>query len=197
VQLKKRQLLLAVPAAIAVVAAGCGGSKAPSVASLGPTSGGTTTSSGAASSGAQGSPNPGTFVKFVDCMQKHGVQAQLAKGGAGVSISGVSPGSPQLTAAQAACRKLLPGGGPKPLSPAQEAQERQELLVIAKCMRAHGYPSFPDPDSQGVFDFSGSSTVDPGSPQFQRAMGTCSPRNASVPLRIGIRVTATPGSGGP
>jgi len=69
------------------------------------------------------------------------------------------------------------------------------LLTLATCMRAHGYPNFPDPDSQGVFDFSGSgsSAIDPGSPQFQSAMNTCKP-SGKIPLRIGLRVRSVSGS---
>jgi len=186
-------------AALAVVAAGCGGSKSPGVASLGPAA--TTTTSGGGASQSTSPPKGSTadFVKFVDCMQKHGVQAQLGQGGRGVSIGGgpnstANPGSPQFQAAQKACQKFLPGGGPPTLSPAQEAQERTELLALAQCMRKHGYPNFPDPDSQGAFDFGSSSTpsIDPSSPQFQSAMSACSPSNGKVPLRIGIRVKASP-----
>jgi len=188
-------LFAAVAATLAVVAAGCGGSTSPGVASLGPAT--TTTSSGESSPSMSPAPRGGTadFVKFVDCLQKHGVQAQLGQGGKGVQISGGDPNSPQFQAAQKSCQKLLPGGGPQPLSPAQAAQERTELLALAQCMRKHGYPSFPDPDSQGAFDFSGANSgVDPSSPQFQSAMNTCRPSNGKVPLRIGIRVGAGPGA---
>lgn len=187
-------LLVGVAAMLTVVGAGCGGSKSPSVASLGPAT--TTTSSGGSSPSASALPKGGTadFGKFVDCMQKHGVQAQLGQGGKGVQITGGDPNSPQFRAAQKACQKLLPGGGPQPLSPAQAAQERTELLSLAHCMRKHGYPNFPDPDSQGAFDFNSSnSSVDPNSRQFQSAMSACRPGNGKVPLRIGIRV----GSPGP
>jgi len=194
VPLKKRQLFLAAPAMVAVVAAGCGGSKTPNVASLGPsTTGSTTTSQPSGPAGNNSDPN--AFVRFVACMQRHGIHAQIGQGGRGVSISGGDPSSPQFKAAQKVCQKLLPGGGPQPLTPAQEAQEVKELLVLAKCMRRHGYPSFPDPDSQGVFDFSGASAVDPNSTQFQQAMSTCRPGGGKVPLRIGIRVTQGPGGG--
>ena len=177
---------------LALGAAGCGGgAKTPSVASLGPqttTSSATTAPSSPVSAG--GKPSATAFVAFVNCMQKHGIQAQLGQGGRGVSISGGDPNSPQFQKAQQACQKLLPGGGPQPLSPAEQAQETKALLALAKCMRTHGYPSFPDPDSQGAFDFNGSSSIDPNSSQFQAAMSACRPGNSKVPLRIGIRVRA-------
>lgn len=189
--------MLALPAAVVVLlAASCGGSKSPSVASLGPTTSKPTAASPPSSSAAGSEPHATAFVAFVDCMQKHGIQAQLGQGGRGVSITGNGgPNSPELQAAQKACQKLLPGGGPQPLSPAEEAQELKELLALAQCMRTHGYPSFPDPDGQGAFDFSGSNAVDPASPQFQQAMNACRPSGGNIPLRIGIRVQAQSRSG--
>jgi hypothetical protein len=185
----KKHFLLAMAAALTVVvAAGCGGSRSPGVASLGPST--TTSASSQPPPSAAGSkPNATGFVAFVDCLQRHGIQAQLGPGGRGVSITAANgPNSPQLHAAQKACQKLMPGGGPQPLSPAEQAQELRELLSLARCMRTHGYPSFPDPDGQGAFDFSGSSGFDPNSTEFQQAMSACRPTGAKVPLRIGIRV---------
>jgi hypothetical protein len=57
-------------------------------------------------------------LKFSACIRSHGVPSfpdPTARNG-GVTISlggtGMSPNSPQLRAAQQACRSLLPGGGP-------------------------------------------------------------------------------------
>ena len=122
------------------------------------------------------------------CLQTHGVQAQLGAQGRGVSISGGDPSSPQFQAAQQACKKLLPGGGPPTLTPAQQAEQLKVLLALAKCLRTHGYPDFPDPDGQGAFDLTSSGNFDPKSPQFQSAMNACRP-SGNTPLRIGFRVT--------
>jgi hypothetical protein len=187
-------LLAALPAALVVVATGCGGRSSPSVASLGPTASTTTTSSAAAGGIAPAKPGATAFVAFVHCLQQHGVQAQLGPQGRGVGISGGDPSSPQFQAAQKACQKLLPGGGPPTLTPAQKAEQLKQLLTLAKCMRTHGFPGFPDPDSQGAFDFSSSGNVDPQSTQFQSAMSACRPSNGKVPLRIGIRVGAPSGN---
>jgi hypothetical protein len=176
--------------AIATLASGCGGgSKPPGVAQIGPA----TTTTAPASGGSSAGPGPGPaqkadLVSFVDCMQKHGIQAQLAQGGQGISITGGGgPNSPLLQKAQKACQKLLPNGGPKPLSPAQAAENLKDLVALAACMRTHGYPSFPDPTSQGVFNLSNTNGFDPSSSQFQTAMNTCQPAGAR--LRIGIRVS--------
>jgi hypothetical protein len=190
VTLNNRLLLAAVPVTLAVVAAGCGGSHSPSVASLGPTTATTTTSSAPAaqSSGSPAGrkPSAAAFVAFVHCLQKHGIQAQLSAQGGGVSISGGDPKSPQFQAAQKACHTLLPGGGPPTLSPAQKAEQLKQLLALAKCVRAHGYPNFPDPDSQGSFDLQSAGSFDPKTPQFQSAMKACRP--SGTPLRVGFRV---------
>ena len=114
--------------------------------------------------------------------QGGGVGIKIGSGDQGGSPA-VSPGSPQLQAAQKACQKLLPGGGPKPLSPAQEAQARKSALALAACMRTHGYPNFPDPTSQGVLDLTG---IDPNSSQFQTAMQACSSHGGGGPIRIRV-----------
>lgn len=42
-------------------------------------------------------------------------------------------------------------------------------VAFSECMRSHGEPKYPDPNSQGVV----SSTIDPNSPQFQAAQRAC------------------------
>lgn len=54
--------------------------------------------------------------RFAKCMREHGIPVEAAPNG-GIFIkanpgSGISPESPTFKAAQRACRKLLPGGGP-------------------------------------------------------------------------------------
>jgi hypothetical protein len=52
-------------------------------------------------------------------------------------------------------------------------------------MRTHGYPSFPDPKSRGVFVFPATYASLQNSPQFEAEMNTCQPRNeGSAPLEI-------------
>jgi hypothetical protein len=115
-------------------------------------------------------------------MTKHGVpiSASVGPGGRGIKMSlgagsnRPDPGSPQFQAGQKACQKLLPGGGPPTLGPAQQAQARRRGAEIAACMRQHGLPSVPDPNSQGVLNLSG---INPNSSQFQSAMKTCNSGN--------------------
>jgi hypothetical protein len=126
---------------LAVIAAGCGGSPAPST--------GTT--------GAQaGRPGEAAY-KFSACMRSHGltkfpdpVVKTSSDGGVSVGIR-VTPGetsSPAFKYAQSACRHLLPDGGPSSES-RHSGPSRQAFLAFARCLRTHGFPRFPDPDAQG------------------------------------------------
>jgi hypothetical protein len=104
-------------------------------------------SSGQSNSGAA-SRGQGDGIRFADCMRSHGVPNFPDPGGGGGKIqitpgSGINPQSPAFQSARTACAKLLPGGGP-PTGPASESR-KLALLKLARCMRAHGVPTFPDP----------------------------------------------------
>jgi hypothetical protein len=49
----------------------------------------------------------------------------------------------------------------------------QQAFAYAQCMRSHGYPSFPDPDSQGGFNLTGAEVGNINSPQYLRADNAC------------------------
>ena len=130
-------------AAVALLVAGCGSAqRSPSA-----------NSTGAAGNGAQAP------FRYVACMRNHGVtdfpepQVSSSNGSTRVAMM-VTPAitsSPAFKSAQHACAGILPA--PSNLSPAElAAQQRQHarvLLAFAKCLRAHGLSSFPDPDAQG------------------------------------------------
>ena len=79
-------------------------------------------------------------------MTAHGVLAE-SPGGRGIVIQNATPAN--ANAAMAACRSLMPGGGPPPMTPAQQAKRTQQLFVFSRCMRSHGVANLPDPDSSG------------------------------------------------
>jgi hypothetical protein len=181
-----RGLLTAGLAALALLPAGCGGSKAPSVASLR-----TTTSSAGRTTTSAATPSRAAFAA---CLTSHGFQA--APGSAataandaisvgGVVISGnVDPSSPQFQAAMQACHKFLPGGGPPAMTPAQRAEHAKSMASFAACMRKHGVPSFPDPNGQGMFSPGSIKGLDPSAPVFQSAFKLCAPLQGKVGPRI-------------
>ncbi len=183
-------------AAFALLAAGCGGGGgAPGVANLGAsgatTATSTTTQSSSGSSGkASGGPSVGAGgqfqigmrvgtvdgAKFSACMRKHGITNFPDPNGQGVimihSGMGIDPGSPAFTSARTTCEKLLPNGGQP--TPAQIAQEQQQMLALSACMRAHGLKDFPDPSNGGLqIQVHPGSDLDPNNPTFQNAQKAC------------------------
>ena len=150
-QVKALSLSLAA-ASLALAAAGCGGG-----------------------SHAARSPESGALA-FARCMRTNGVSRypDPASGGQLVKESpeqlGVS--SSQFQTAQSACRRLLPNGGNGPTA-AQVQQIRALSLHFAECVRAHGVPGFPDPDSSGRIPDPAGVGVDQGSPKFEAANDAC------------------------
>jgi hypothetical protein len=75
-----------------------------------------------------------------------------------------------------ACRHLLPTGGSLSGQPVQTitAQDRQEYLRAAACMRTHGFPGFPDPTFPNAnVQVNIPASINQSSPQFARAATTC------------------------
>jgi hypothetical protein len=65
-------------------------------------------------------------------------------------------------------------GGPatSATSTAYQAAFRKEL-AYAQCMRAHGVPGFPDPQSNGIFDSTIANRNDFHGPAYEAANGKC------------------------
>ncbi len=167
-------------AAVAVLAAACGGTSGPGVASLG------TSASGASHSSTSGSSHGASPLAYSQCMRAHGItdfpdpngQGQIAlQGGPG---SDLDPNNPQFQAAQQACQSLQP----KHAAPSQQQahQMEQDALKFAQCMRAHGVTNFPDPQFHNTANGFGislsgggpGSGLDPNDPQYQSAQNACS-----------------------
>ncbi len=183
-------------ASAALLIAGCGGGSAkPAVAHLSSAGASAPASSAATGVGAPGSGSPeAEALAFAACMRANGVpDFPDPKAGAGFLLhtgAGVEPASPAFKAAQTQCAKLRPpgpGAGPPP-----SARTLARFLTVARCMRVHGVPEFPDPrttvpsdpiaalggrggvisDIEGVvFVFHG--TIDEQSPTFTRAAAAC------------------------
>lgn len=178
-RLSTRRLTLAVVLlGLLVLAAGCGGSRPPG------TPGGDSQSGDLA-----------RFEAYSKCMRSHGIPdfpdpTTSPGGGVGIQVDG-GPGSdlnrnnPRFKAAAEACRSLEPGAGSEP-----QAQSDQKIAAEVKwahCMRTHGLPGFPDPDSRGAFD---SSKFNESTPAFQSASNAC----LSLMNRVGA-IPVHPGHG--
>jgi hypothetical protein len=125
-------------APLALLAAGCG-SNSPGAAA--------TTTSG---------PSTSQTLAFVHCMRSHGVIAFPDPNGTGeipkqqvVTARKADPS--QFDAANNACRRFLPNGGNGETA-AQIAQDWTTFRRFARCMRADGVPTFPDPTSRSATD---------------------------------------------
>jgi len=166
----RRAGVLAVTAGLLLLTAACGGS---------PSSSGSPSSTGSgSSSNAGGSASPPSALAFSRCMRSHGVPDFPDPP---PSFNGKFPGSsPQqlgvsesrIRAATGACQNLLPAvQGQAPLT----AQDQQDYLRAAACMRSHGITSFPDPAfSGGSVHFPiPPSSIDTNSTRFIQARQTC------------------------
>jgi hypothetical protein len=72
---------------------------------------------------------------------------------------------------EGACRKYFLGAGGGLPTPAENQQRLEQMLEIARCMRAHGIVDFADPSSQGGFKMPVSEAGVPGYPAAARACG--------------------------
>ena len=163
-------------ASAAILVAGCGSSPtSPAVANVTPASPTTSTRS------STGEPSASGILAeeeaFARCMRSHGIPdfpdpTPGPHGGGGFDIA-AGPGSdlnqnlPKYQAANRACQALLPGGS---RTPAQLAQAVATGVKIADCMRSHGFPAFPDPNSQDNFNMNG---INQNSPLFPAAFKSC------------------------
>jgi hypothetical protein len=133
-------------------------------------------------------------VRYSACMRSHGVpdypdpgsNATLPKTSA--QLLGVS--SSQFSAAQGACQHLLPTGGSLQQQEHQCMQSSdcpptlvQQMMTgdmkLARCMRAHGVPNFPDPTNGGssgpIFNITSAGISDAAShtSQFEAELTEC------------------------
>jgi hypothetical protein len=119
-------------AAVSVLTTGCGG--------------------GASTTATTTTQNP--LIAYSECMRSHGVtgfpdpnsNGEIAK----EKVVAAVVSNPRSPAAQRACRHLIPESGLGPPKKATPTSTRlADALSFARCVRAQGFPSFPDPTSQG------------------------------------------------
>jgi hypothetical protein len=134
-------LLLAL--ALAVAAFSGGGDKTSGVASLGGADQPTTNAGGSKAGGGQDDQQ--AALDWARCMRQHGVDLPDPQF-SGDDIAQQLPdravrNSAKFKAAEQACKQYLSNGAQAPPS----AQERQQALAFARCMRQHGITTMPDP----------------------------------------------------
>ena len=144
------------------------------------------TACGGGSPSAAPSPAAGNVQQldaFAACMRSHGVLDFYFSNSPGTSntatelsimghfVPGVNPQTAHFAPAMKACKHLLPGGGGHQMT----QQQINDLVKAAACMRAHGFPDYPDPVVQngGVAEKPLPSSIDTSSAQFEQAEKTC------------------------
>jgi hypothetical protein len=164
-------------AGFSLLAAGCGGSGSPGVASVASSTTAATTTMQAGTT----TTRIGTLASalaFARCMRSHGLSNWPDPTSSGVFDKstmrqlGYSQ-SRVRTLEQGACNIPLPSGGQSQgqgVTLADQADYRE----AAACMRAHGFPTFPDPTFQSN-DVTTNipSGIDQDSAQFKSAVATC------------------------
>jgi len=126
---------------------------------------------GGAPAGSGGSSAPKTLeqklVAYSQCMRSHGVpnfpdpNSQGAFNGSGLNMN-----SAQMQSARNACKGLVAS-----VAQGLQAQDASHLLRFTQCMRAHGVPNYPDPNSNGQLSIPRS--INPQSPTVMRAQQAC------------------------
>jgi len=144
-------------AGLALLAAACG-SPSNHVAQLGSTTTRTQNTSADAA------------LAFSHCMRSHGVPNfpdPDSQGNFPAFQTGVSKQTSM--AADEGCKHLLPRGG-NTGTPQQRLEKVAFALKVARCVRRHGFPTFPDPSGSSQANPPG---IDLNSPQFQTAETGC------------------------
>jgi hypothetical protein len=173
-QLRRPLLLMGLLAVLLLVGvAGCGGDdKGGGVASLGGADSATSTTN------ASGGYDLRQALVFTRCMRQHGYDIpdpQIEEGNVGLQLPNYEgQRAPKYQAAWQACRHYAPNGGQPGRPPS--AQDRQQALAFARCMRQHGI-DMPDPQitAEGI-DQPPAPGIHRDDPRATAAEQACSPR---------------------
>jgi hypothetical protein len=160
-------LLAAAAAGTALLAAACGGGPHP------------------ASPGAAPSQRiVQNMAAFAHCMRSHGEPdfyyaspfpqsppPDTLQFGPGYAVTGIDTHTAVFTSAMKSCRHLDTIPPPPPTSRQQLAQERK----ADACIRAHGYPGWPDPVVQDgrAYRVPAPASINTTSPRFQAVWNAC------------------------
>jgi hypothetical protein len=157
-------------AALAIVAAtmiaGCGSSSS---------------SSGSQPAQAQAQQEEQDAVRFADCMRSSGVSNfpdPISSPHAfkfALAPNSADAQAPAFQRAYTGCRHLLPRPRGSSQSPPPTAAQIAGELAFARCLRGHGFPSFPDPSSTGqlTHEMLASAGINLHQPAVVQAADTC------------------------
>ena len=151
----RRPLILAsvvAAAAVALLVAGCGGGSSPGVANVGSSTSTSSSSSGGPPTEAQLQQEQRDATRFAQlhALARGAEHPRPDSRSARVQERVQHADRPRSSRRDTACGHLLPAGhGAKPERAAAAQAQTVALLAFARCLRSHGFPSFPDPTSSG------------------------------------------------
>lgn len=166
--------LISTVAGVSLLAAGCGGGSPRSTGAATPTGAAAPTQTGA--------------LAFARCVRAHGLPNWPDPTRSGNfdkhQLERLGYSESRVRAAQAPCAHLLP--------PQETVQQRRvrlaDALAFARCVRARGFPSFPDPTDQGELtsEMVTAAGIDLHQPQLLRAGLACVPVTHGLLTRAAI-----------
>jgi len=168
---RRGPLLPASVIVLSLLAAGCGG--------------------GSPTTAARATTQSGTLA-YAQCMHSHGVPNFPDPTSSGeIPKDKIVPlaGSPQFQVAERACLHVMPASGLGPQETVVPTRTRlADALAFARCMRARGFASFPDPTSQGELtpQMVTAAGIDLHQPDLLRAGLACVPVTHGLLTRAAI-----------
>ncbi|MFC4337684.1 hypothetical protein [Salininema proteolyticum] len=141
--------LLALPAAMAVALAACGGG-------------------GEGDDGAEGMTEEDKRVKYNECLRDNGIDIQDSEGGTG-AVTLDEGDMEAFDEAKEACEEFEPE--PAEGAPQSDEEAYQQMLAYAECMRENGVDDFEDPEPGGAMKAMPQEMME--DPTFQAAMEAC------------------------
>jgi hypothetical protein len=131
------------------------------------------------------------ILDFVACLRDNGLDIpdpQFGPDGPSFAdpsvIMDIDLGSDTFLDAIDACGEYLAALQPE-VDPEQQAEQVEQQLVLAECMRREGIDDFPDPDPVDGFTFRDMTAIDPFDPGFQSAFTTCAAEMGFDPATAG------------
>lgn len=119
------------------------------------------------------------ILDFVACLRDNGLDIpdpQFGPDGPTFAdpsaIMEIDLGGETFLDAMEACEEYLAALQPE-IDPAQQAEQVEQQLVLAECMRREGIEDFPDPDPVSGFTLRDMTAFDPFDLDFQAAFRTC------------------------
>jgi len=160
-----RRGLSAIALMLTVGTAGCASHDDPKVATAGsgsPKPGAGTTAGG-----------QGSELKYSQCMRDHGLAwypDPKPDGSLGVNVPAGTDEN-VLKKAQDACKAYAPGAN---RNGRLSADDINKIRRVSQCVRDHGFPKYPDPDSTGAINVDSRTIgVGPEDASFRKAMQDC------------------------